>query len=72
MKKATIMILGMHCASCANNIERSLSKISGVKSARVNLMMKKGYVDCEDNVKEDELKKAVKKAGYEARSVEFE
>ena len=45
-------ITGMHCASCANIIERSLKKVSGVKDANVNLMMRKGFVEAEDNVKD--------------------
>ena len=72
MKKAKIEIIGMHCASCASNTEKSLSRVPGVKSARVSLMMKKGYVECEDNVKEEELKKAVKKVGYDVKSGEYE
>lgn len=72
MKKLKISIGGMHCASCAANIERSLSKVNGVKNPRVNLIMKKCYAEIEDNVKEEDLKKAVKRAGYEAKSIEFE
>ena len=72
MKKAIMQIQGMHCASCASNIQRSLCKVNGVKSANVNLIMKKGYAEIEDNVTEEDLKKAVKRAGYEAKSIEFE
>ena len=72
MKKATITINGMHCASCASNIERSLGKIPGVKNPKVSLMMKKGYAECESSVSEEELKKAVKRAGYEVKTIEFE
>ena len=72
MKKAKITINGMHCASCASNIERSLHKTHGVKKASVSLLLKKGMIECEDSVSEEELKKAVKRAGYEVRSVEFE
>jgi len=70
MKKLKIMIEGMHCASCASNIERSLKKVNGVKDANVNLMMRKGFVEAEDNVKDEELKKAVSRAGYKAVSIE--
>ncbi len=73
MKKATIVIHGMHCASCASNIERSLKKVPGVKSASVSLLFKKGTIEMEDNadVTEDEIRNAVKRAGYEARSVQI-
>ncbi len=72
MKKAKLTISGMHCASCASNIERSLSKTPGVKSSSVALLLKKAIVECDDSVSEEELKKAVKRAGYEVKSVEFE
>ena len=72
MKKAILQIYGMHCASCASNIERSLSKVKGVRNVRVNLIMKKGYAEIEDTVTEEDLKKAVKRAGYETKSTEFE
>ena len=72
MKKATITINGMHCASCASNIEKSLKKVPGVKSASVSLLLKKGTAECEDAVKDEDLKHAVKRAGYVAKSVEFE
>ena len=72
MKKAVLIISGMHCASCASNIQRSLSNVKGVKNARVNMIMKKGYVDVDDSIAEEDLKKAVKRAGYEAISVSFE
>ena len=72
MKKEKITIQGMHCASCASNIEKSLSKTPGVKSAKVSLLLKKGYVECEDSVSDEDLKKAVARAGYKAISVEKE
>ncbi len=71
-KKAVINIEGMHCASCAMNIERSLKKTPGVKSANVNLLTKKGYAETDDSVTEDILKKSVKRAGYSAADVSFE
>ena len=72
MKKYKITIVGMHCASCASNIERSLKKVSGVQNANVSLMLKKGRVECDDSVSEEELKKAVARAGYKATGVEKE
>ena len=71
MKKIKLIIQGMHCASCANNIERSLKKVSGVKEATVNLMLRNGFVESEDNVSNEEIKKAVSKAGYKVVSIEY-
>ena len=70
MKKVKITIEGMHCASCGSNVERSLKKVPGVKEATVSVMTKKGFVQAEDNVAEEELKKAVARAGYKAIDVE--
>ena len=60
MKKIKITINGMHCSSCASNTEKSLKKISGVKNANVSLMLKKGFVECEEDIKDEELKKLLK------------
>jgi len=72
MKKAKVTIKGMHCASCASNIERSLKKTPGVKNAVVSLLFKKATVECEDFVSQEDLEAAVKRTGYEAKSTEFE
>jgi len=70
MKKVKISITGMHCSSCASNIERSLKKIPGVKEVTVSLMTNKGFVECDDKVSDEELKKAVARAGYKAVTIE--
>lgn len=61
MTKKTYKIKGMHCASCATNIEKNLKKVKGVKSASVNLAMKKAYV--EGDVSDDDVKKTVSGVG---------
>ncbi|MFH1325377.1 MAG: heavy metal translocating P-type ATPase [archaeon] len=73
--KKIIHIEGMHCASCANNIEKSLKKVKGVKSAVVNLVAKKGFVEVEENegVRDEELRKAISRVGnYKALRIESE
>lgn len=72
MKKLKLTIKGMHCGSCAGNIERSVKKVSGVKNVSVSMMTNKGIVEAEDSVSEEELKKAVARAGYSVVSVEKE
>ena len=67
MKKIKLNIEGMHCASCANNIERIVKKMPGVNSCNVNLLMKKGYIECSDEVKEGDIVNKIEKAGYEAK-----
>lgn len=68
--KYKVTIQGMHCASCASNIERSLRKISGVKEVSVSLMTNKGFVETDKEISEDEIKKAVARAGYKVVGIE--
>ncbi len=70
MKKLKLTIEGMHCASCGNNIERSLKKVKGVKEVSVSVMTKKAFVETEDPVTEEEIKSAVAKVGYKVAALE--
>ena len=72
MKKLKLTIQGMHCSSCASNIERSVGKVTGVKSVTVSLMTKKGFVEAEDSVSDKDIDKAVSRTGYKLVSVEKE
>ena len=72
MRKALIDIKGMDCASDAVEIERSLLKVKGVKSASVNYLIRKGFVNINNSVSEENLKSAVKRAGYNATNIKFE
>lgn len=58
-------ITGMHCASCAANVERAARSIKGVEAANVNLLAEKLRVRSESNV-DDEIIKAVARAGFKA------
>lgn len=70
--KKKLTIEGMHCASCAMNIEKSLRKVPGVKDVNISLMTKKGFVEVDDKVTDEELKKAVARAGSAYRLVKVE
>lgn len=70
MKKLKVVIEGMHCASCASSIERSLRKVVGVHEVTVNVMAKKGFVEADDTVSYDDVKKAVARAGYKVVAIE--
>ena len=70
MKKLKIIIEGMHCTSCAGNVERSVKKIPGVKSISVSFLTRKGTVEAEDSVTDAQLTEAVKKTGYKLVGVE--
>jgi len=65
-RKAELKITGMHCATCAVNIEESLSKIKDVEKAQVNFGTDTAHVEFDPkNVSIHDLEKAVKEAGYD-------
>lgn len=65
--RTDFVISGMHCASCANIIERQVKKVPGVKSAHVNFAAQKASITYDSStVKTENLIAAVKKAGYGA------
>jgi Cu+-exporting ATPase len=73
MKKVTINIQGMHCASCAKNIEKSLKEVKGVREANVSIMTNKALLEIDDSVKEKELKDAISRIGnYQAKEISYE
>jgi len=62
----TLPIVGMHCASCAKLIEKSILKVPGVLSCSVNYGSESAVIDSESSVSEKDLAKAVEAAGYKA------
>ncbi len=66
LTKRSFPIVGMHCASCAKLIERSLTKIPGVLTANVNYASEQASVETDNKVTEDLLKQGVERAGYKA------
>ncbi|MFV1917017.1 MAG: heavy metal translocating P-type ATPase [Patescibacteria group bacterium] len=66
MKKEIYKVKGMHCASCANTIEKALSKVEGVKNVSVNYASEKALLEVEDSEFDPQkAEKAVKSVGYE-------
>jgi Cu+-exporting ATPase len=65
-KTAELKISGMHCATCAVNIEESLSQVRDVTKAQVNFGTEKAHVEFDPaKVTLGTLEKAVKDAGYD-------
>src|SRR3989338_6856100 len=63
--KCILPIKGMHCASCAITIEKSLKKLKGVSNANVNLASEKAMVEYDKNtVNESRIIKSIEDAGY--------
>ncbi|MCE7742226.1 MAG: copper-translocating P-type ATPase [Candidatus Heimdallarchaeota archaeon] len=67
LEKRTISVEGMTCAACVSRIEKALASVDGVDSASVNLVSHNARLIYDPlTVKEKDVLKAVKKAGYEA------
>ncbi len=65
VEKATLNIKGMHCASCALNVEDSLNKLEGVSKAMVNFATERAYVEYNpEKATLQSLERAVAEAGY--------
>ncbi|HEX2052571.1 MAG TPA: HAD-IC family P-type ATPase, partial [Actinomycetota bacterium] len=60
----TFDVSGMTCASCANRVQKALSKVPGVESAFVNYAGGQAVVTVESAVPEPDLVAAVERAGY--------
>ena len=66
----TFPIEGMTCASCANRVQRALSKVEGVADATVNLATEQATVRyAPDQTGRDDLIATVAAAGYRAGPV---
>jgi Cu+-exporting ATPase len=78
MKRINLSLSGMHCASCAMLIEKTLAKTAGVQKANVNFAAEKVLIDFDENISDEQkLIAAIKKGGYgaqliDAKDTEFE
>ncbi|MBT4540637.1 heavy metal translocating P-type ATPase [Candidatus Woesearchaeota archaeon] len=68
MKKTTLNITGMHCASCSTIINKALSKVNGVSTSNVNLSTNKATIEFDENkVDLNKLIQTIKNKGYGAQ-----
>jgi len=71
LSETTLGLIGMHCATCAQTIEKALREIDGVDSAAVNLAAETATVRYNPEVTGiSTFKKAVASAGFQAVSRE--
>ena len=68
--KEKFNVKGMTCAACEAHVDQAVNKLDGVKSCNVNLLTNSMEVEFDENkLTVSNIEEAVKKAGYEARSV---
>ena len=61
-----ISLPGIHCAACISGVERGLQVMPGVRSARVNLTLKRASVDTDAEIETADLIERLDKLGFEA------
>jgi Cu2+-exporting ATPase len=71
-KDATLMLSlpGIHCAGCISGVERALNAVPGVRSARVNLTLRRAAVEAAPEVTAETLTEVLDRAGYEAHELD--
>lgn len=68
MKKIQLNIKGMHCSSCAMNIDFDLEDLEGIKTTKTSYAKQKCEVEFDENkITTEEILKQVQKTGYKAR-----
>jgi len=70
MIKKIVSIDGMHCMHCASSVEKAISSIDGVKSAKVNLDKKTCTAKLSGDVEDAAIISAIKEAGFEVIGIE--
>lgn len=72
INEVIIPIEGMTCAACAKAVDRSINKLPGIVECNINGLTNKAIVKYDKElVRISEIKKAIKKAGYEPLDVDI-
>ena len=70
MTKKKFKITGMHCTSCAMNIDGELEDTEGVKEAKTNYAKQQTEVEFDqEKIKEEKIIEIIKKLEYDAIAV---
>ncbi|MCP4822154.1 MAG: heavy metal translocating P-type ATPase, partial [Shimia sp.] len=68
--RIALSVPAVHCAACIATVESALEAHAGVKSARVNLTLKRASVEAEAEVTAAELAEVLERVGYEAHELD--
>jgi Cu2+-exporting ATPase len=71
-KDARLMLSlpGIHCAGCISGVEKALNAVPGVRSARVNLTLRRAAVEAAPDITAEDLTLVLDRAGYEAHELD--
>ena len=66
MKKHIFKISGMHCTSCAMNIDLDLEDLPGVKNSQTNYAKQETVVEFDPvQISKSEIESSITKTGYQ-------
>ncbi|WP_246073143.1 heavy metal translocating P-type ATPase [Paenibacillus dokdonensis] len=68
MQELNYLIQGMDCPACAVTIERSIQKLNGIQSVRVNYSTSKMLIEVKNVDLSDQIVRKVQKLGYSIES----
>ena len=69
--KYNFKIQGIDCANCAIELEKQINKVEGIEKATINFIAEKMYIECEEQQKEEIMKKVKKVIKKEEPDCEF-
>ncbi len=66
IEKLSLPIIGLHCISCINNIEKEIKKLDGIKNVHVNYAAQTAHVEFKSGeTTTEDIISAIKNAGYQ-------
>ncbi|MFS4581047.1 heavy metal translocating P-type ATPase [Phaeobacter sp. C3_T13_0] len=69
--RLTLSLPGIHCQACISAVERGLNAVPGVRSARVNLTLKRALIESDPDVQASDLVPVLEQLGIEAHELDL-
>ena len=67
--KQIAIVEGMKCHHCEIHAENEVKKIPGIKEVKANFKEKEVIIDSEEEIKEEDIAKAISAAGYQFKGL---
>ena len=69
--RLAISLPTIHCQACISKVERGLSQVPGVRTARVNLTLKRALIEADPDMRAADLVPVCEGLGYEAHELDL-
>lgn len=70
--KYTFKLKGLDCANCAAQMEHAIQKVEGIENVSISFIAQKMVIECNEEKKEEIIKKVKKVAKREEPDVKIE